>query len=219
MNRPVVNRSESQLARETWVTLDLGARRLPVQTATVDTPQENFSRTLRIEVSDDKEHWQPAGGGTVFRFRTDRYREERLTVAFPEAFGRYVRLKIENGDDPPLPITGVAVQGRPRYVYFPFTPGKPYRLFYGNPDARVPHYEYAAVFVKVNRRAAVETRLGEPQRNPRFIATKATPPVLPWLEQNQWVLYVALGAVVIALGLVALKALKKPEKAGSSEAG
>ncbi|MCX5656145.1 MAG: DUF3999 family protein [Planctomycetota bacterium] len=217
VGRPVVSRSESQGARETLVTLDLGSRHLPVQTLTVDTPQENFSRSVHIEVSDDKEHWQPAGDGTTFRFRTARYREEQMAVTFPEAFGRYVRLKIANGDDPPLPITGVTVQGRPRYVYFPFEAGKQYRLFYGNPDARPARYDYAAVFSKVNRRAAVETRLGEPQKNPRFIATQATQAPSPWLEQNQWVLYAALAAVVIALGLVALKALKKPEKAGVSE--
>ena len=215
VGRPVVNRSESQMARETLVTLDLGARHLPVRSITVDTPQENFSRAVRIEVSDDREHWRPAGLGALFRSRTDRYREERLTVTFPEAFGRYVRIAIENGDDPPLPITGVTVQGRPRYVYFPFKAGKQYRLFYGNPDASAPNYDYAAVFAKVDRRAAVETRLGEVRQNPRFIATRADQPPSPWLERNQWVLYVALGVVVIALGLVALKALKRPENATS----
>jgi hypothetical protein len=219
VSRPVANRSESQQARETHVTLDLGARHLPVQTVTVSTPQENFSRTVRIEVSDDNEHWQFAGGGTLFRFKTDRYREERLTVTFPEAFGRYVRLKIENGDDTPLPIAGVTVQGRPRYVYFPFEAGKQYRLFYGNPDARTPRYDYAAVFAKVDRRAAVETRLGEPRQNPRFIATRAAQSPSPWFERNQWVLYVALGGVVIVLGLIAMKALKRPENADSGPGG
>ena len=218
VSRPAASRSESQQARETHVTLDLGARHLPVQTVTVSTPQENFSRTVRIEVSDDNEHWQFAGGGTFFRFKTDRYREERLTVPFPEAFGRHVRLKIENGDDTPLTIAGVTVQGRPRYVYFPFEAGeagKQYRLFYGNPDARTPHYDYAAVFAKVDRRAAVETRLGEPRQNPRFIATRAAQSPSPWFERNQWVLYVALGGVVIVLGLIAMKALKRPENADS----
>ncbi|MCX5685378.1 MAG: DUF3999 family protein, partial [Planctomycetota bacterium] len=213
VSRPVVNRSESQQARETWLTLDLGARRLPVQQVTVITSQENFSRAVQVEVSNDNERWQHAGGGTFFQFRTAQYNESRLTVTFPEAFGRYVRLKIANGDDPPLPISSVAVQGRPRYVYFPFEAGKQYRLFYGNPEARAPRYEYAAVFEKVNRRAAVETRLGEPRQNPRFIATRAAEPPSPWLERNQWVLYAALGVVVIALGLIALKALKKPEMA------
>ena len=209
---PVINRSEAQQMRETWVTLDLGARHLPVRTVTFVTPQENFSRPVRVETSDDNKHWQPAGGGAIFRFRTDRYREERLAVTFPEAFGRYILVKIENGDDPPLPVTRVEVQGRPRYIYFPFEAGKQYRLFYGNPDARSPHYDYATVFAKVDRRAALDTRLGEPQENPRFIATRAAKPVLPWVERNQWVLYVALIVAVIGLGLVALKALKKPEK-------
>jgi hypothetical protein len=211
----IINRSETQQMRETWVTLDLGARHLPVCTVTFVTPEDNFLRNVRIEVSDDREHWRPAGGGTIFRFRTDRYREEQLAVTFPEASGRYVRIAVENGDDPPLPITGVTVQGRPRYVYFPFEEGKQYRLFYGNPDARPPHYDYAAVFAKVDRRAAVETRLGEVRQNPRFIATRADQPPSPWLERNQWVLYVALGVVVIVLGLVALKALKRPENATS----
>jgi hypothetical protein len=215
VDRRAINRSESQQARETWLTLDLGAKNLPVQNITVFTPQENFSRTVQVEVSNDNKLWQHVGSGTLFQFRTAQYNESWITVTFPEAFGRYVRLKIANGDDPPLPISDVAVQGRPRYVYFPFEAGKQYRLFYGNTEARAPRYDYAAVFEKVDRRAAVETRLGEPRQNPRFIATRAAESPSPWLERNQWVLYAALGSVVIALGLIALKALKKPETAES----
>ncbi|MBM4017906.1 MAG: DUF3999 domain-containing protein [Planctomycetes bacterium] len=206
------SRTDDQQMRETHVTLDLGARHLPAHSVTLVTPQRNFSRHVRVEVSDDMKRWRPAGGGTVFRF-TEKYREERLTVTFPEAFGRYVCLRIDNGDDPPLPITHVEVQGRPRYLYFPLEAGKQYRLFYGNPDARSPHYEYAAVFEKSDRRAAVEARLGDPQANPRFIPTRAAAPPPPWLVQNQWALYAALAVVVAALGLIALRALRQPQEA------
>jgi hypothetical protein len=210
-DRPVKKRTEAAQMRETWHTLDLGARHLSVSRLAFETPQENFSRPVAVEVSDDGKAWSGAGGGMIFRFRTDRYREERLTVNLPEAFGRYVRVKVADGDDPPLAVTRVSVLGRPRYVYFPFQKGQAYRLYYGNAQAHPAQYEYAKVFAHVDRAAAIEARLGDPQTNPRFIATRAAEPAPPWVERNQWVLYVALGVAVVGLGLVALRALRRTE--------
>ncbi len=209
-DRRVVERTESQESGQTLMTLDLGAMRLPLQTVTLQTSQQNFSRKIRLEVSDDNKQWAAAGTGVIFRMHTEKYQEEQLTVPFPETFGRYLRVWVANGDDPPLVLSQITVQGRPRYVFFPFEAGKQYRLFYGNPNARKPQYEYAAVFPRIDRGAAIEARLGEVHENPRFIATRAadTPP--PWVQQNQWVLYVALAVAVVGLALVAMRALKKP---------
>jgi len=210
VDHPIRNRTETERDHKSWITLDLGAKNLPVRKITIETPQENFSRSVGVETSNDTKLWVPAGSGFIFRYRTERFREERLTLEIPEAFGRYVRLAIFNRDDPPLPLSRVTVEGRPRYVFFPFESGKPFRLFYGNRDARGAQYEYATVFPRIDRNQAVEVRLGEPRENPRFIATKAdrTPP--PWVERNQWVLYAALGIVVVALAAVALRSLRKP---------
>ena len=216
VDRPVINRAEAQEMRQTVFTLDLGARRLPVSRIVFETPEENLARSVQFQTSDDSKHWTPAGGGFIFRYKTDRYREERLGVEIPEAFGRFVRITVVNGDDPPLAMVRFVVQGRPRYVFFPFKAGQQYRVFYGNRNARPPQYDYANVFRRVDRRAAIEARMGDPQPNPRFIATREAETAPPWVQRNQWVLYVALAAAVIALAIVAMRALRRPPSEQSS---
>ena len=210
-DRTVSKRIETQEAGATALTLDLGARNLPVSKVVFETPDETFVRDVRVSAANDQKSWTDAGGGVIFRVRTDRYRKENLEVEFPEHFGRFVRLRILNGDDPPLAITRLAVQGRPRYVFFSFEAGREYRLFYGNRGARETRYDYVQVFAHIDRGAAVEARLGGVRHNPRFIATRETPAPSPWIQRNQWVLYVALGLAVVGLGLVALRALRRTE--------
>jgi len=210
VERPVKARTEVALDRQTRYTLDLGARHLPVARVTFETADENFQRPVQIEVSDNKKVWRPAGRGVVFRYRTSRYRREQMTVEFAEAFGRYLRATVRDGDDPSLAVSGIVVHGRPRYVFFPLEPGRRFRLFYGNPDAATPQYEYAAVFAHVARGGAVEARLGPVGTNPRFIATREAREPHPWIVRNQWVLYVALGVAAAGLILIAVRALRRP---------
>ena len=209
VDRPVRERTETQLPRETDFILDLGAKHLPVSKILFETPGENFSREVRVSVSDDGKSWREAGGGFIFRFRTNRYREEILAAELSERFGRYLRIRILNGDNPPLGVTRIAVQGRPRYLFFPFEPDRQYRLFYGNALARRPEYEYPKVFPHVDRRSAVESRLGDPQQNPRFIATREAAAPHPWIQRNQWILYAALAIAVAGLAAVAIRVLKR----------
>ena len=219
VDRPVRTRTEVAGDSTTRYTLDLGARHLPVDRVTLETAEANFSRPVRVEVSDDAKAWRPAGGGVLFRYRTARYRREQMTVAFDEAFGRYLRVTVRNGDDPPLPVAEITVRGRPRYVFFPLEPGRRYRLVYGSAEARAGRYEYRQVFAHIDRPSAVPARLGPVTRNPRFIATREAPEPHPWIVRNQWVLYVVLGAAAAGLVLIAVRALRRPAPEDSAAGG
>ena len=206
---PVQSRTETLQGTETWYRLDLGAKNLPVSKIEIETAEENFTRPVRIDIGNKATMPSRAGGGVVYRYRTARYNEERLAVEFGETFGRYVHVRVRNGDDPPLASARISVYGRPRYVFFPFERGRRYRLFYGNPPARAPQYDYAETFARVDRAAAVEARLGDAEHNPRFIATRDALGPHPWIIRNQWVLYVGLGVAVIGLVLIAIRALRQ----------
>lgn len=212
----VGRQTRAEQTGETWVTLDLGAKHLPVSKILMEVAGENFGRAVRVDTSDNDKTFGEVGRGFIFRYSEPSYQKSRQEVEFGEAFGRFVRLRIANGDDPPLSVVHISVWGRPRYVFFPFEKGQRYRLFYDNPQARPPAYEYAKVFPHIDRRAAIEARLGPVVNNPRFIATRAAEPPSPWLVRNQWVLYIGLGVAVVALALVALRALRRP--AGEDEA-
>jgi len=210
VERPVVEQNMKEGANETGYVLDLGARHLPVGRIAFETADSGFWRPVYVKASDDGKAWHSVGSGVIFRYRTARFEREQMTVALPETFGRYLSVRVHNGDDPPLAVSGIAVHGRPRYLFFPFEPGRRYRLFYGNAGARAGRYEYAQVAAHIDRRAAVEARLGPVEANTRFIATREAPPPHPWLVRNQWVLYAALAVVVAVLVLIAVRALRRP---------
>ncbi len=130
------------------------------------------------------------------------YAGENLTVVFPERYARYVRLRGRLGA-PPLGVTAAQVAGRMRYVFFPVQAGKRYRLFYGNPRAARPPYDYPNVFQGIDREPAIAAVLGNPMPNLLYIPPRAidqTPP-----RTNRWVPYLILGLVVAGLTLLALR--------------
>lgn len=213
---PVNRQTRSEQRGETWLLLDLGAKHLPVSKVLLEVAGQNFARAVRVDAGDNEKTLGEVGRGFIFRYSEPSYRKSHLEVEFGEAFGRLVRLRIANGDDPPLEVVRASVLGRPRYVFFAFERNQRYRLFYDNPQARPPDYEYARVFRHIDRQAAIEARLGTVVNNPRFIATRAAEPPSPWLVRNQWVLYAGLGVAVAALALVTLRSLRRP--AGDDEA-
>ena len=134
------------------------------------------------------------------------YAGENLTVAFAERYARYVRLRVADSGAPPLGITSAEVAGRMRYVFFPVQAGKRYRLFYGNPRAGRPPYDYPNVFQGIDRETAIAAVLGNPMPNPLYVPPRAidqTPP-----RTNRWVPYLILGLVAAGLTLLALRLLR-----------
>ena len=59
-----------------------------------------------------------------------------------QARGRYLRIRIRNGDDPPLARIRVEVRARPRLLLVEGGHSGPLTLFYGG-RVRMPDYDYA----------------------------------------------------------------------------
>ena len=111
--------------RASIVTLDLGTPNTRVSSLRFHTTQDQFSREVSIQTSDDGEHWDFAGGGTIARFAEGA---PTLEVAIPQVWTRYVRAEISNGNDAPLRGLGVAVFGPRRTLVFVARPGRSYAL-------------------------------------------------------------------------------------------
>jgi hypothetical protein len=129
-----------------------------------------------------------------------------------------VWIEIENGDDQPLPIAAVRLEMRQRKICFeaPATPsanfggthgadaGSGLALFYGDAELAAPEYDYARRFVA--SRAALAAELGPEALNANYRApAEETRPFAARHPELQWI---ALIAVICALGIVALKAAK-----------
>jgi hypothetical protein len=177
----------------TIVTLDFGFRNVPVDELRITAGTRSYDRPVVVEVSNDRfgRKWIPISAGRISRFPG--------AVASPIPVGsrsRYLRLRIENGDDPPL--ERIEVRALSRSFAFVVEGGHavPYTVYYGNRAARAPNYEFARIPLPTGERIA-EASLTPERLNPEF-----DPPERPFGERHGWILSAALAgaAAVVAVG-------------------
>lgn len=210
--RLLVRWSEAQdpKARETWLTLDTGARYQPFHAVELDVEDERFFREALVEVRHDPRTpqgaawWEEVGRGALYRLEHGEKRRECLSV---EARGREraLRVRVRNLDDRPLRLRRVAVRVPAERLLFEVErPGR-YRLTYGSPGRTAPSYDLArtagdlAAWSQVARPAP----LG-PLRRLAVAADEDR----PWTERHPSLLWGGLVAVVVALGVLTWRALR-----------
>jgi hypothetical protein len=207
---PRWSRADEPRSRETWLTLDLGARHQPYRAVLLDVEDERFFREARLEVREDPtlsasdtiappERWRDAGRGVVYRLEDGGESRECLRVA---AVGRarVLRVRLHNRDDRPLRVRRVSVVTPVERLLFEASSAGEYALTYGAPDLRAPTYDLARTLGEDPETGTAE--LGPPIRR------DVVADVLPWTERHPVLLWVGLLLVVAALGAVTWRALR-----------
>jgi hypothetical protein len=198
-------------SRETWLTLDLGARHQPLEAVVLDVADARFFREVRVERRRDPRAkggavwWKEIGRGQVHRLEHEGRRRECLRV---EARGRErsLRLRVRNRDDRPLRVRGVAaLVPVERLLFEAEGPGR-YLLTYGSADRPAPSYDLARTAGEPGAWAetAHPARLG-PARRLTSVAGEEP----PWTERHPALLWAGLLAVVAALGVLTFAALRR----------
>jgi hypothetical protein len=203
----IPERSEDPETRSSVLKLDLAQSGLPHDRIRLEADRADFHRAAELEASDDAKTWSLVTRGTLFQVSG----EQSLAIDYPSRHERYLRLRIFNGDNRPVPVPRVYVETLKRvFKFLPASAGDLW-LYYGNPDARPPVYDLAAV---LGRQAPIpETTLviGEWKTNPDY----KPPPgqEKPWSEQHPAALYTVLGLAVVGMGLVTVRFLSKVRNA------
>ena len=207
---PHWSRAEEPRSRETWLTLDLGARHQPYRAVVLEVEDERFFREVRLEAREDPtlspseaiappERWRAVGRGVVYRLEHGGETRECLRV---EAGGRarVLRLRLRNRDDQPLRVRGVSVVAPVERLLLDVPRGGEFTLTYGAPDLPPPTYDLGRTLDADSEAVAAE--LGPPIRR------DVVADVLPWTERHPLLLWVGLLLVVAALGAITWRALR-----------
>jgi hypothetical protein len=182
----------------------------------------NFSRDVRATAiaqseakrnEDDRAPLPETAGGNILRVHATEagreIRSEQLGIAATLGANLQSAAKvdvvIENRDDQPLPIASVRLEMRQRKICFD-VPGEvsALALYYGDPRLVVPVYDYDRLFAVSDK--ALVAELGAEASNRDFRAAPAEE--RPFTERHPEVLWIALLAVICALGTVALRSAK-----------
>jgi hypothetical protein len=197
-----ISTTRTERKATTVVTLDLGYR-LPVTLLDVRAATPVYERPLEILGSYDGSHWLPLAEGRLFRFKGAA--QDPISI---DAQTRFLRLRIENGDDKPLGPIAVRVLAHPLTLYVKGGSPGPYRILYGSRSRalRAPDYDLARVprsALGLDR--AVSGRLGEERA---LAAPKAAAQAKSLLDRYPWLIEAALALVAIAFGAAGFVAFR-----------
>jgi hypothetical protein len=199
---PVASRARRrELERQTVVRLDLGFPRVPVDSIRIQSSTPRYVRLVHVEGSNDGVTFVSLAEARVARFPGVDL--SRLAV---DGQQRFLRVTIDNGDDPPLDELRVTTEARPRPLLLASGYRPPFRLLYGAHDVAAPTYDFAQLPPAATgfTRAAVGT-LGAESANALFEAPADT---RTFFERNDYLiqaLLVAAALVAAAAGIVALR--------------
>jgi hypothetical protein len=114
-----------------------------------------------------------------------------------------VTVAVENGDDKPLAIRAVRLEMRQRMLCFD-APAQPVTMYYGDDKISAPVYDYSRLFVTTD--ASQPAQLGAAQANPIYEARVEQRSLT---DRHPEIVWLALLAVVAALGFVAFRSAKR----------
>ncbi len=194
----------SQMARTTVISCNSPVR-VPVDRVRfrVDPKQVNFRRA--VVLSDASDH-RYGTSGEITRVRMNRggttvVSEEMDVLLGGESSGQ-LKITVDNGDNPPLAISGVELLSVERRVYFDPQGKSLLRLYYGDDKLGAPVYDYARFF-KADP-AAAKAELGPGAHNEAY---SGRPDDRPWSERHKAVLWLAMLLAVFVLAALAIRGL------------
>ncbi len=201
-------RTEDAATQSTLLVIDLGQDGLPHDRVRLEAGLGSFHRAVEVESSHDRKQWRFLTRGVIYRVTGS----ESLAIEFPERFDRYVRVRIFNGDNQPIPEVRTYVETPRRTLRFPPYAAGEFWIYLGNPEARPPRYDLAAVLAREEPRLEGHPSVGEFEPNPDYRPPE--PPDRPWTEQYPTLLPTALIVSIALMALLTVRFLRKVRGAG-----
>ena len=201
-------RSEDPETKSSILLVDLKQAGVPYDRVRLESQPSQYYRAAELETSKDGKDWRFAASGTIFQTAN----EPCAGLTFGERHERYLRLRIFNGDDKPIPVKNVVIEATVRLVKFALASSAgQFYLFTGNPDAKAPAYDFAAVLAREAPQPEVRATLLTPSANPGY--RPPPPPVKPWSERYPQLLYGTLAVAILVMGYITVRFLFKVKNA------
>jgi hypothetical protein len=202
--------SRGGIAR-TFYLVTLPYENLPQPVLTLATSEQIFVRSIELGAQRpaDRRHradWFESFVRTSWQHADPSTTPAPLEIPFPQSRARDLLLIVEEGDNQPLPITGVRLL-LPGWQLRFFRPAAPIRLLYGRPDLSQPRYDLAMLAPSAMSGNALEiTAVPE---------TVASQPVALLSPRAFWI---GLSLAVLALLALIVRLLSRPGRRSSRPA-
>ena len=167
---------------QTRLELDLGGAHLELASIGIESEDPLFVRKITLlapAIEDTEIHERRLAGGTVFRVAIDGAvpRSQLQVPIEATAPARLLTLEVENGDSPPLEITGASASRRAVRLRFLANSAGEFTLFAGNPNAGSPNYDVSSIARGLLAAEASRYAVGPRLENPAFSAAGQLPQI------------------------------------------
>jgi hypothetical protein len=188
----------------------------PVEELEFRVADPEFARRYVLEAEVGDGSWVEAARGEWRRLPGEEDRP--LRVRLPnEVQARRLKLTVIDQRNPPLRLLGVTYHAPARQVIFAGAADQqePLRLYFGNPSAPKPGYDFDQTVTAAQEKEAAPATLGPVEANPEY-----RPQPKPWTERWPGLIYVALTLTSVVLlgllGLIARQALVRHDQAAAA---
>jgi hypothetical protein len=188
---------------------------VPSERLSFDVADDDFARSYRLDLMDSDGRPQVLKQGVWQRRAGEEHKP--LEIEYTEIAARQLRLSVTDHRNQPLNITAVRYASPARQVVFAHTESlaAPVRLYFGNPKAEPPHYDFAANLPVEPAPPPVRANLAEVEKNPVY-----EPAPKPLAERWPWLVYAVLGLASLTLlgvlGLLSYGALARHRPRGKA---
>jgi hypothetical protein len=196
----ILLREENKDKNRTEIVLDVIYDNIPKKELNLKFASDGYYRSVWVFGSDDSEDWQRIGSGIIYRYNKE---DRNNLIDLERSKNRYLKLIIYNQDDSPLKIDDISIKSTRRIIYFPVEKNEIYYLFYGNPDARSPIYEFEKILPFMESEKRVLLNLGKENLNEDFSRVKEV-----LVKEEPFLIWIMIVFVVLALGYLIVKSLK-----------
>lgn len=200
------------VAASRWV-IEIGEEKVPCDRLEFEVSDSEFVRDVTLEAESENRLGQPVfyeiynldNPDRTWR-RSHQDPKRPMVLTFGELQARRFRLTVSDYRNKPLTLTAARASAAARQLIFtePDPGMKPVRLYFGNPDAEVPNYDFARSLPDRLPTESIRVIAGPREENPDYIA-----PMPPLTERFPWLIYVTLGSVSAVLGGIILSLSKE----------
>ncbi len=193
----------------------LDAGHLPFDRLLLVTDDRNFRRAVSVQIPTEGGAWHTVHRGHAHRYQVGDFHDESLALSFPEIRAGHLRLLVENGNNPPVAISGVTGRGPVYEIVFLAEAGEAPLLYLGLETAEAvkprPALDTAAIEAALHREVEAKTAtLGGLAENPLF-APAAKEVVEGGLLDSQPALWGIIALAVAVLVWVLYRSLLRIE--------
>jgi uncharacterized membrane protein len=192
---------------------DLGAPGVPVSSLVLDVATAAFERRAVVWASTHGAYWTEVGGGWLHRAPAAAGAvQENLALPVTDTRKRYLRLTIDDGDDPPLDVRAASIEYMVEELVLHARAAGQHTLYLGSEQLGPPHYDLAAVLARAGDASLKlrPARLGALDANPRYGQVETGP--RPWSERYRTVVILVVASVVALLALWTVRLLRRQEE-------